>query len=95
MVAWGLTPDGEEDVVVFAGRGHWEDGVLTVRREPEETSFVIRTEWIPRIRPVPPEVKDTLLGADYHFSVTVGDIGEDRSALDLVRGLKWPPESAE
>ena len=95
MIAWGTMANGEDDVVVFTGLADWDGAVLAIRRTPAESSFVVPAEWLSRIELVPADLKSTLLDADYQFSVTVGDIGDEDSALYLATGLKWPQEGAE
>lgn len=91
MIAWGKSRDGSDDVAVFAGVAHWDGTTLTMRCEPESSSFVIPTEWLPRIQVVPEDLKPTLLGADYSFSVTVGDLeGNEDGRASNSTGLRWP-----
>ena len=91
MIAWAKTSDGEDDVAVFSGIAEWRGTSITLLREPPESSFVLRDEWLARLKPVPDELKATLLDAEYQFSVRVGDLTEadDRETL-LKTGLKWP-----
>ena len=80
MIAWGGKADGEDDVVVFTGLADWDGTVLTLRRQPAESSFVVPPEWLPRIQPVQEDLRETLLGAEYQFSVTIGTMHEDDDA---------------
>ena len=88
MIAWGKSEDGSDDVAVFTGIADWDGATLTMRREPESASFVVDPAWLPRIKPVPEELKSTLLDAEYYFSVTVGNV-EDASGFEST-GLRWP-----
>jgi hypothetical protein len=91
MIAWGKTADGEKDVAVFSGIAVWDGSVLTMRREPETASFAIPAEWYARLRPVEAGLKEMLLGADYCFSVSVGNLDEeDDSSGFRNTGLTWP-----
>jgi hypothetical protein len=91
MIAWGEKADGEDGVVVFTGLADWDGTMLTMRREPAESSFVVPAEWLPRIQPVQADLRETLLGAEYQFSVTIGNLDEDDDAsLYQATGLKWP-----
>ena len=92
MIALAKKADGADDVVVFTGLGDWDGSVPTMRREPSESSFAVPAEWLSRIEVVPADVKATLLGADYQFSVTVGNLEED-GALYRPIGLRWPNET--
>jgi hypothetical protein len=94
MLAWGKRPTGEDDVVVFTGLADWDGALLTMRRVPAETSFVVPAEWLPRIEPVPADLKQTLLGADLRFSVSIGKLDEnDDASLYQATGLKWPQDT--
>jgi hypothetical protein len=94
MIAWGKQPNGEDDVVVFTGLADWDGAILTMRRVPPETSFVVPAEWLPRIQRVPSDLKETLLGADYRFSVTIEQLDENEDAsLYQATGLKWPQDT--
>ncbi len=91
MIAWAEKDDGSDGVTVFTGIADWNGKTLTMRREPLESSFEIQTEWLERIKEVTPDLKDTLLGAEYSFSVSVGDTSEVDTPSELkMTGLKWP-----
>jgi hypothetical protein len=93
MIAWGKKKDGSKDAAVFTGIASWDGSRLTMRREPVESSFVIPDEWLARLKPVEAKLKDTLLGADYSFSVTVGDLAEGDDLSEFVKtGLTWPTD---
>src|SRR2546430_5031985 len=91
MIAWGEKSNGSSEVVVFSGIADWDGTALTLRRKPDATSFVIPAEWLSRIQPVQADLKSMLCDADYSFSVTVGNLGDDEDlATFLPTGLKWP-----
>lgn len=94
MIAWSQKPSGQDSVVVFSGVADWDGAVLTMRREPQESSFVVRSEWLARIKPVTPDLAETLLGAAYAFSVTIGTLNDDADpSLYRMTGLRWPCDS--
>ena len=96
MIAWGTKPSGEDDVAVFTGLADWDGTVLTMRRETAESSIVVPGEWLSRIRAVREDLRQTLLGAEYQFSVTIGSLDENEDAsLYQSTGLKWPPSEGE
>lgn len=82
MIAWGEKGAGGDDVAVFTGIADWDGRRLIMRREPDSSSFAIPDEWLDRLKAVEPDLKETLLGAEFHFSVTVGNLpdSEDVSA---------------
>jgi hypothetical protein len=98
MIMWGKHPDGSGEVAVFAAPAHWNGVELTMRFEPPRpTEFLVEEEWLPRIKPVPDDVKEILLHADFYFSVTVGDVDNDDFDPTQFRktGLKWPTRKEE
>jgi len=91
MVAWAEKDDGSDDVAVFTGIAHWDGNTLMMCREPIESSLEIEMDWLTRIKEVVPDLRDTLLGAEYYFSVSVGDISEVDDPSELkTTPLKWP-----
>jgi hypothetical protein len=91
MIAWAKKDDGGDDVTVFTGIASWDGKTMTMRREPIESSLEIEMDWLERIQEVRPDLRDTLLGAEYSFSVSVGDISEADNPSELKQtGLKWP-----
>lgn len=90
MVAWAVKPDGSDDVAVFTGTGDWNGTKLTLVRQPLESSFVLEDDWLPKLCPVPDELRETLLSADYYFSVTVGPLEENFSGPLKQLGIVWP-----
>src|SRR5262245_44868140 len=93
MVAWGEKSDGSDDVAVFTGVAEWDGHHLVMRRQPEESSFTLRDEWVGRLKAAEPKIKGMLLGAEYYFSVSVGNVegSEERSGLEPT-GLRWPKD---
>ena len=93
MVAWGEKPDGTDDVVVFAGTAEWDGARLIVNGGPDSFSFQVQDDWIGRLQPVAPDLKETLLDAEYSFSVTIGPLPDGANLDEFVRtGIKWPSD---
>ena len=91
MIAWGEHDDGSDDVVVFAGVAQWDGVELSMRRSPDSSSFTIPSDWLPRLQPVPDELKSMMLDAEYYFPVTVDNLGEgEDTSLFQSSGLRWP-----
>ena len=90
MVAWSNDADGKDDVAVFTGTAVLTESGITLKRS-DASSFELRDEWIERIEKVPSHLKETLMDADYLFSVSVGNLsdGSDFSGFEET-GLKWP-----
>src|SRR5262245_43925048 len=79
MVAWGRRPDGSDDVAVFTGIANWDGTNLAMIRKPG-APFHVASEWLARLRAADPDLRQTLLDAEYFFSVTIGDLPEGSSA---------------
>jgi hypothetical protein len=91
IVMWGEKADGSPDVVAYAGTADWQGGHLTIRHLPQDVSYQVPDELLPRLKLVAPDLKDTLLGADYFLSVTIGSIPDDADrTLFRKTGFKWP-----
>jgi hypothetical protein len=84
------TEDGENDWAVFPGIARVRDGTLFLERSGNDPDVEIRPEWHHLIRPVKPEVRQILLGADYSLSLSVGNLPDDAGPEYLSTGLKWP-----
>lgn len=86
----GTTVDGEDEGAVFSGTLKQNESGLYLDRG-ESPPFEIDPEWIERIKPVGPDIKDILLNAEYYLSLSVGQIPEGESTESYVAtGLKWP-----
>ncbi|MGH9505311.1 MAG: hypothetical protein ACRD13_00165 [Terriglobales bacterium] len=91
LVVWGTKADCSDDVVVFTGIAQWREGCLTMLREPVGTAFPIPAGWLPRLRAVDEALRETLLGAEFTISATIGNLSETESTAGIVRTcLKWP-----
>ena len=95
MLVWGEMADGSDDVAVFAGIGDWDGRRLRMLRQSDPASFPIQDDWLSRLKPVPADLKTTLLDSDYFFSLTIGPIPEGEAlGAYVVTGLKWPDEGS-
>ena len=92
LVLW-YNNRGEDEVVVYAGKSLY-DGVKLIILLKDNINFEINPEWISRIKLVTPELKKTLLDADFCLSLSVGDMSENKLLDKLITtGLKWPKNS--
>jgi|GraSoiStandDraft_16_1057320.scaffolds.fasta_scaffold350543_3 hypothetical protein len=93
VVAWAEKPDGSDDFVVFAGIADWDGSHLTLLRQPGKSPFPIPDEWLGRLKLVEPDLKTTLLGADYCLSVAVGNLPDSHEVADFLKSdLRWPAD---
>lgn len=88
LILWAKTNEGEDDVIVYSGTLVKKNKNYYLKRE-DDTEPEIRNEWLPRIEPVPEDLKETLLGCEYQLSLTVGNSKDATEALESF-GLKWP-----
>ena len=90
MVAWSKDVDGKDDVVVFTGTAVLTEYGITLKRS-DTSSFELQDEWIERIEKVPSHLKETLMDADYLFSVSIGNLSDDSGFSGFEEtSLKWP-----
>lgn len=95
MIACGVDANGKDEAVVYSGEARWDGNVLTVARRPPDASFELQPEWIGRIKPVAEELRETLLGAAYCFSVTIGSLPKDALEAEYQKlGIRWSPNVA-
>lgn len=90
LVAWGEDENGKDDVAVFTGIARWENGHLYLDRKGKKP-FQFPDDTLERIKPVPAEISDILLEADFYISMTIGSLPKDANPEDYIKtGLKWP-----
>lgn len=89
LVLWAKDEGGEDDVAVFPGMLYERDGRYYLKRKPGKPEPEILAEWLPRIVPVPEDLRETLRGCDFQLSLTVGGIADGGGDLENF-GLKWP-----
>lgn len=89
LVLWAKDDAGEDDVVVYSGILVRKATGFYFERKWDDESSEIFQEWLPRIRPVPESIKETLLNCDYQLSLSVSDAGECACELEKF-GLTWP-----
>ena len=91
LLLMGKTQGGEEDWAVFGGTVRLEAGLPYLDRGLENPRVEIREEWLERIKPVSPDLAETLLGAAFYLPLSVGNLdGEGNEAGLVPFGLKWP-----
>jgi hypothetical protein len=88
LVLWEQVENGEGDVVVYPGVLIKEGESYFLQREkggnPE-----IQEPWLARVKQVPSNLKDTLMGCEYELSLTVGNVNGAPEGFEKF-GLKWP-----
>ena len=69
MAVWGKKPDGADDVMIVTGIADWDGRRLTML-PVSGAPFRVEHQWLARLKPVEPELRETFMGAEYYFSVT-------------------------
>lgn len=89
ILIMGEHDDDEEAWPVLTGIvEETEEGLRLSRPEGD---FLLRPEWLPRIREVDPRVRGVLLGADYVLPIRVGDLpasATPKQIHDLTKSLR-------
>ena len=84
---------GEEEASCHTGTLRTSAGSYEFYRGDDSPSFELEPDWLKRIEPVPDDLKETLLNADYFLLLTVGVIPEDMDVSELIfTGLQIPVE---
>jgi hypothetical protein len=91
LVLWGEDDDGEESVNVFTGTVRESEGGYVLDRG--DGVVAIRPEWMSRVKAVPDDLKDILLGAEWELSLTVGNLPDDADPSEYEPiGLRIPSD---
>jgi len=90
LLVTGKDAQGNDDWAVFTGTARIQENVVVLVRN-EGKSVEIPSEWVTRIKPVPPETRDILLNAEFYLPLAIGPLLDGESAEDYIEtGLKWP-----
>jgi hypothetical protein len=80
----------DEDWSVLSGVVRQEGGALLLDRGANEQPFLIQPEWIDRIKPVPTDLMETLMNAEF-LPFNVGTLPDNADSSDYIHtGLKLP-----
>ncbi len=83
--------NGETEAAVFTGIARWAEGHLFLDRDESQKSFQIPDDTLERIKPVPIEVADIFLGAEFFIPMSIGPLPDNSNPDDFTQtGLKWP-----
>jgi hypothetical protein len=88
LLIMGEVDDEEDEWPVLTGMVQQEGERLVLWRP--EGAFVLRSEWLDRVRPVDPRVRGVLLGADYVLPIRIGDLPASATPK-LLHDLKLKP----
>ena len=82
-----------EDMAVTVGVAQYDGKQLVLDLGKDKPPFVIRDEWMSKIKPVPEGVEEIFEGSEYYLPLTIGPLP---TGIDLVEsgyeatGLTWP-----
>jgi hypothetical protein len=80
----------ETESAVFTGIARLANGHLFLDRE-DHKSFPIPDAALKQIKPVPKDMADILLNAEYYVPIYVAPIPDDANPQDYIKTcLKWP-----
>jgi hypothetical protein len=93
ILAWGEDEQGEDEAAVFTGIARWADGHLYLDHEGTPPYFQIPDDVLYRVKPVPDDLKDIFLDAEYYISLLIGPLPDDADPSEYIHtGLKWPEQ---
>lgn len=88
-----MRTNGSDKVIVYAGIADWDGVHLTIHWNSSSESYVLPDDWLPRIKPVQPELKSIFKDAEYALSVSISTSAGNIDFSDLNKvGIKWPNE---
>ena len=83
IILWGEC-DGEEEASCHTGTLRKSGARYEFYRGEGSPAFNLEPQWLERIKPVPDDLKETLLNADVSLSLTVELIPEDMDVTEMV-----------
>ncbi len=83
IILWGEC-DGEEEASCHTGTLRKSGARYEFYRGEGSPAFNLEPQWLERIKPVPDDLKETLLNADVSLSLTVELIPENMDVSELV-----------
>ena len=76
---------GDDDAwSVIGGIVNQEGEILVLDRGADEQPFLIQPDWLARIKPVPADLSDILIGADFFLLLSVGILPDDADPNDYI-----------
>jgi len=93
VLVFELGDEDEDKGAIFFGIARYDGQQLVLDRGRDRPPFVVRDEWLSRIKPVPEDTDDIFEGAQYFLPLTIEPLppGVDPSEEGYEEtGLKWP-----
>ena len=79
----------ENDVCVYLGKLQVDNGKYYFVNEEEAWNVSLDKEQLKQLKPVPDNLKEILLYADYALSLSLGSLPGLDSKGDIATGMKW------
>lgn len=87
MIVWNT--EKEDDVHVYLGKLQVENGKHYFVNKENGWRVALDEEQLSRLQPVSNDLKETLLNADYAFSMSIGDLPQSNLEDYRATGMKW------
>jgi hypothetical protein len=81
VIGVALDENGQPEGSIYAGVAEWDQGHLFLYQDDEEP-FQIPDDALERIRPVPSEIVDTVLGAEFYLTLAIAPVPEEQDTDD-------------
>lgn len=84
-----LNAQKENDAHVYLGEIKRKEGGYYFVNKEKGWLIPLEDEWLSRLKIVKEDLKPTLLGADYVFSLLMGDLPDDGEGNTVKTGINW------
>jgi hypothetical protein len=91
MIVWNTEKD--DDVHVYLGRLHFENNDYWFINQDKGWRVALDEEQLTRLKPVPDDLREILLNADYSLSMTIGDLPDTEKGQHQSTGMNWRDQS--
>ena len=93
LVAFSEDKEGETEAAVFTGIARWTNGHMYMDRGEGQKPFQVPDDILDRIEPVPANISDIVMGADFFVTTYIWPLPDDADAGQYEdTGLKWPKQ---
>jgi len=79
----------ENDVRVFLGEIIQKDNKFYFINESQKWNLTLSREWFNRLKKIPDDLKETLLYADFSFSLSLANLLDSSTEGYQPIGIKW------
>ncbi len=89
----GTNKKGEDEWAVSFGVARYDGGQLTLELGKDKPPFVIRDDWMSRIKPVPEDMEEIFEESAYYLPLTIDPLPTGIDPVESgyeATGLTWP-----